>query len=128
MKTSIIIATWFVVLASGATTISWNIRNSYGAKLLAAFEAQDESHVSISFRGSQNAINPNAPDYAASIDFRTPARDPNDTNTQYVKKRVSLIIDAIKLAHEKKLLEDVKRIYHANRPSIDVNEPNEIGE
>jgi len=114
--------------AGAATVIGWSINNAYGLKLLTAFEAQDDCFVQISFRGSENAADPNIPDYAASIGFRTPVRDPGDTDAQYVKRRVGLIIDAIVQAHQAKIKNDTLKAYNELAPSVDVNSPSVIGE
>ena len=118
-------------VASAATQITFNINDTYGLKLLTAFIAQDNSHVTITFRGSQGAGDPNQEDYAAQIDINPNTmspKQPGETNAQYVKRRVSLIIDACRLAHEKKISQDARDLALAAVPPIDVNEPNEIGE
>lgn len=115
----------FVAVASAATTIIYNIPNSKGAKILAAFEAQADSMCVISFRGSQNAEDPNIPDYSAQISFRTPVRG-NDSDEQYVKRIGGLIIHAVMIAHETKLQTDIRQAALAAVPIVDVNEPNGI--
>ena len=118
-------------VASAVTQITFNINDTYGLKLLAAFEAQDNSHVTITFRGSQGAGDPEAEDYSASISINPNLmlpKQPGETNAQYVKRRVSLIIDACRLAHEKKISQDAWELALAAVPAIDVNEPSEIGE
>lgn len=124
----LLIGLLLVAVASATTTITYNIRNDYGLELLAAFEAQADSHCTITFRGSQNAEEPDVPDYAASIDFRIPTRDPGYTDAQYVKRIAGLIIDAVKIAHEAKLQNDIRDAALAEVPIVDVDEPNEIGE
>ena len=130
MKTKMIIACLLVLatVAYGATQISFSLGDAYAQKLLTAFLAQDECHVTMLFRGSQNAADPNVPDYDARIDFRTPARDPNESLQIYAKRRIGLVVDAMRLAHEKKILQDALDVYWANAPVIDVNEPNDIDE
>ena len=114
--------------AYAATSISFNIKAAYALELLTAFDVQDDAHVHITIRGSQNAADPNVPDYFAQVDFRTPVRDPNHTDVQYAKKRIALIVDAFRCAHENKLNEDVRSEYYTSGPVFDPNVPSGIVE
>ena len=114
--------------ANAATSISFTMSQVYAVKLLQAFEAQDDCFVTITFRGSQNAEDPNEPDYSAGIQFRTPVRDPADTAQVYAKKRIALLIDAVRLAHEEKLFQDALKVYNMNAPVSTVEDPNTVVE
>jgi hypothetical protein len=114
----IIIGTCSVVYA--VTTITYNIPDDYGKELLAALIAQSDAHVSIEIRS--HAPNPED-EYDCRIDFRTPAYDPNVAPDVFVKRRIALFADALKVAHKKKLKEDIRDEYYKNAPLVDVNEP-----
>ena len=109
--------------AYSVTVITYNVPDSFGAKLLAACIVQSDAHVTITIRGSQGASDPNQEDYSAQIDFRTPPYDPNIPNAAFVKRRVALFASALQKAHTRKLQEDIQRGYYENAPIIDVNEP-----
>jgi len=126
--TALCLVACLIGTAYAATTITFNISAVYAIELLEAFGAQDDAHVQIKIRGSQNAADPNVPDYSATVSFRTPIRDPNDSNVVYAKKRIALIVDAFKCAQENKLNEDIRAEYHANRPLFDPNVPSGIDE
>ena len=116
----------FVSIAYGVTTVTYNISDAYALKLMAAFTAQDNCHVVITFTGTgDNDV------YHAKMDISptlmTP-KEPGESNQAYGKRRIGIIIDAVRLAHEKKLLKDTRDTYMASAPSVDVNEPNAIGE
>ena len=110
-------------IALGVTTITYNIPDVFGAKLLTALKAQADAHIRIGIRGSQNSIDPNEEDYSTFIDFRTPPHDPNVTNVVFVKKTIALYASALEKAHEKWLKIEARKLYDAGSPSIDVNEP-----
>lgn len=117
-----------VVLCMGAVVVEFRISNAYAQKLLTGFLAQDFANVTIRIQGHQSSYDPNERDYSARVDFTTPIRDPNDTDKQYAKKRISLIVDAFNVAHLRKLKNDADREYIADMPVIDVNHPNAIEE
>lgn len=115
-----------IATAASAATITFNIQQAYAQRALTAFTAQNDCHVVITLTGT------GANDgYSAQMDIgphRMTPKDPNETTEAYMKRRIGLIIDAFVLAHEKKLKLDAKAAYEANAPTIDVNEPNGIGE
>ena len=126
MKTrTITILLCLASMAIGATTITYVIPNDKGLAIIEAFLAQDNAHVLIAIRGSQDPEDPNTPDYSARIDFRTPVRDPNDDNATYVKKRTALFVNAMVAAHKAKIKQDTLKEYNLLAPSVDVNEPTE---
>ena len=110
-------------VAYGVTVITYNVPDSFGAKLLAACIAQSDAHVTITIRGSQGASDPNQEDYSAKIDFRTPPHDPNVPNAIFVKRRIALFASAIQAAHQRKLKNDTRNDYIEAAPIVDVNEP-----
>lgn len=114
----IIIALCSVALA--VTTITYNIPDAYGLKLLTALIAQSDAHVSIEIR--VHAPEPED-EYNARIDFRTPPHDPNVANAVFVKRRIALFAAALRVAHENKIRDDAMREYYQNAPVIDVNNP-----
>ena len=122
----LIIGLLFCSVAYGAVNIAFNIPDAYATKLLDAFTAQDNCHVVITFTGTGDNDG-----YSAQIDIgpnKMTPKDPNESNQAYGKRRIGLIIDAVRLAHEKKLKQDIRAAYEANAPAIDMNEPNGIGE
>lgn len=110
-------------IAFGVTTITYNIPDVYGADLLAALIAQSDAHVRIEITGSQGAGNPDVEDYRAILDFRTPVYDPNVANAMFVKRRIALFADALRIAHQRKLKNDIRETYLEAAPGVDVNEP-----
>ncbi len=132
MKTKAMLITivllWAVSLYA-VTTITYNIPDDEGVKFLAAYIAQSNAHVNISIRGSQNAADPNVPDYSATIDFRTPVYDANVPNAAFVKRRTALFASALNQDHKAKLAQETKKAYLDLAPVVDVNEPdpNDMG-
>jgi hypothetical protein len=119
----LIIITLVIAMASVAlavTTITYNIPDDYGTKLLAALIAQSGAEVEIEIR--RHASDPED-EYNARVRFDTPAHDPNVPNATFVKRRIALFAAALRVAHENKLRDDSLRTYHNNAPVIDVNTP-----
>lgn len=109
----------------GVTTFTLQVPDQHISRVIAAFEAQADSHITITIRGSQNALDPNMPDYAASVDYRVES-DPNESQNAYAKRFIKSAIKAFVEAHEQKLLEDVKAVYDSNSPATDPNVPDDI--
>jgi hypothetical protein len=122
MKKYILITVLLMASTAFATVVvTFNVSDSYAQKMLTAFAAQDDSNIQIEIIGSQGASG--GQDYRANLSFRTPARDPNDSDLVYGKKRIGLLIDAFVKAHERKLKVDAWKAYNAAAPSVKVGQP-----
>jgi len=106
--------------------MQFNMKKSYRDTLLAAFIAQDHTHVAITITGTGENDG-----YSAQIDIGPhlmTQQDPNENDQLYLKRRVGLIVDAFVKAHEKKLKQDAVKTYLESAPGLDVNEPDGIDE
>lgn len=122
----LIVAVLIVAVALGADQVlTITVPDAHVPRVTTAFLAQKDSHITITIRGSQNALDPNVPDYSASVDYRVES-DPNESNAEYIKRFVISAMIAFVEAHEQKLLEDVKDVYDSNSPSTDPNVPDNI--
>ena len=110
-------------LAFGVTTITYNIPDAYGLKLLNALIAQSGARIRIEVWGLNEESEPGSNTYHTVFDFDTPTHDPNVPNAEFVKKRVAFIADAFKVSHERKVKNDAHKTYMDSAPSVDVNEP-----
>jgi hypothetical protein len=123
MKKIIIVILLFSSVAVAVTTITYNIPDNYGVKLLDAYIAQSDARVRIEIRGNKGTGSEGTEYYHAILDFRTPVYDPNVPHAAFVKRRTALFVDALRVAHERKLKVDSYEEYIAGAPSVDVNEP-----
>ena len=127
MKKYMLIAALLLgLLCSGPDQVlTITVPSAHAPRVVAAFNAQADSHIHITIRGSQNAADPNTPDYSASVDYRVES-DPNESQGDYIHRFVRSAMIGFVEAHEAKLLEDAKAVYDANSPSTDPNVPDFI--
>jgi len=114
-------------IALGVTTITYNVPDVFGVKLLAALMAQADAHVSIEIRGDRDSSEP-GDEYSTRVHFRTPAKPAGMTNAVFVKKTIGLYASALEKAHQKWLYREIRIAYDANAPveDIGVPDPNEL--
>lgn len=121
----VLLLTVCLMLPASAVTISFVIKAAYGARVLAAFDAQSDSEMNVSFGDSPTGYN-------ASIGIDIPPRDPNETDTEFVEGRIELIVRKLVRAHEERARHNALdaaiavAITDANLP--EVTEPNSIEE
>lgn len=127
-KSIILIALVLASVAYATVTTSFNITDAYATKMLAAFLAQDGCSVQIQIRGEPDPEDPNVAPYVANIDFELVAKDPNEGQAAYGKRRISKIISAFVQAHQRKLLVDARRTYINGAPSTAVDPPDAVEE
>jgi hypothetical protein len=103
--------------------------NNYPARVLAMMRQWDHCHISINVRGSENAADPNVPDYHASWDItdKLPPEDPNTETPQQFGKRFirQFMLECLK-AHEMVAAKEIEKAAHDAIPPADVNVPDEI--
>jgi hypothetical protein len=122
-KLAILITLLIANTAPAPTVITYNIPDVYGLKLLEALEAQSDSNVVIRITKVDKSGGEPRVTYFADISFDLPERDPALSNGDFVKRRMARFADALRLAHEKKLLQDIRKTYLAGTPSVNVNDP-----
>lgn len=101
----LITAVFLVTTVYGVTTLTLGIKDSQVQYVVAMVNAVLDSHISIHVQGSQNAADPNIPDYILDVDvqFQPDPNDPNETNTQKVRRLLTSITYEMSLAHHRKL-------------------------
>ena len=104
-KYMVIAVVFFVPVALGVTTLTLGVKDSQVQYVVAMMNAVMDSHISIHVQGSQNAADPNVPDYTldASVQFRPDPNNPGETTPQKIRRLLTSITYEMSLAHHKKL-------------------------
>ena len=126
---AILILTLCTVAFAVDIVITLTVPEAYGPRVLEMMRQWDHCHISIRVRGSENASDPNTPDYSAEWDITNalPPEDPNTENPKEFGKRFirQFMLECIK-AHEMVAAKaDTKALHDAISPA-DVNVPDEI--
>ena len=121
----IALALFIVTAVFAVTEITFDVPDDKLPKIIAAFEAQDGSHVHITFNRSPDPEDPNDTGYSASVDIdpgEMGAQDPNETLKQYGKRRIGAIAHAFVVAEEIRAGNAINAAAHAAIPPVDVND------
>jgi len=101
----------------------------YPARVLEMMRQWDHCHISIDVRGSENAADPNMPDYHAHIDITdaiTP-EDPNiDNSRQFAKRFMRFFWIECLRGHEMVAAQSERQAAIDDVPRADVNVPDSI--
>jgi len=101
------------------------IPTQYLSRAVAALRACENTHVRIHFQGSQNAEDPNVPDFVLDVDYRIDEIE-GETHADYGKRFIrTMLYNVIKAYETKTATEDRQALIDAV-PPVDVNVPDGI--
>ena len=124
----ILIAGLILVLCTtvyAAVQLTITIPDQYISRTVAALRACENSHVHIHFQGSQNAEDPNVPDFSLNVDYRIDEIE-GETHADYGKRFIrTMLYNVIKAYETKTATEDRQDLIDAV-PPVDVNVPDGI--
>ena len=126
----ILIAGMILVLCTAvyaAVNLTISIPDQYVSRAVAALRACENSHVHIHFQGSQNAEDPNVPDFSLNVDYRIDEIE-GETHADYGKRFIRTMIYNVILAYETKIAKEDRQALIDAVPPIDVNVPDGIVE
>jgi len=119
----------FAATAFAAVTVTLTIPDASAARVLAMMRQWDHCHIHIVVQGSENAGDPNVPDYHAEWDITDaiPPEDPNTETPQQFGKRFirQLLVGCVK-AHEMVAAKATEKAAHDAIAPADVNVPDGI--
>jgi len=126
----ILIAGLILVLCTtvyAAVQLIISIPDQYVSRAVAALRACENTHVHIHFQGSQNAEDPNVPDFVLDVDYRIDEIE-GETHADYGKRFIKTMLYNVILAYETKIAKEERKALIDAIPPIDVNVPDEIVE
>jgi len=103
------------------------IPTQYVSRAISALRACENSHVHIHFQGSQNAEDPNVPDFVLNVDYRIDEIE-GETHANYGKRFIRTMLYNVILAYETKIAKEERKALIDAVPPIDVNVPDGIVE
>lgn len=128
-KTVILLSILFCATAFAAVTVTLTIPTEYATRVLTMMRQWDHCHIHIVVQGSENASDPNVPDYHAEWDItdKIPPEDPKTETPQQFGKRFirQLLVECVK-AHEMVAANGANKAAHDAIAPPDVNVPDGI--
>jgi len=124
----ILIAGMILVLCTtvyAVVNLTISIPDQYVSRAIAALRACENSHVHIHFQGSQNAEDPNVPDFSLNVDYRIDEIE-GETHANYGKRFIRTMLYNVILAYETKIAKEDRQDLIDAVPPIDVNVPDGI--
>lgn len=104
-----------------------SIPDVYVSRTINALRACKNSYVHIHFQGSQNAEDPNVPDFSLNVNYRFDEIE-GESHANYGKRFIRSMLYNVILAYEKKIAKEKRKALIDAIPPIDVNVPDGIVE